>query len=611
MPTAITDLDLDRPLANLRLGSRHDACLLILRVGRRPVGQLRLPLEAGEIDAPALERALVRACGLPVWQAWIERFVGASPPATPVLPGTIAVCTRERPGQLETCLQSLARLPDDGQEILVVDSASRDQETANVVARFPSVRCVRAERPGLDIARNLALESARHELVAFVDDDATVEAEWLRALLAPFAEDDDCLVTTGLVLPAELESPAQEFFERYFGFGRGFEPRIFDRTAVRSEQAWRCGVGASMAMRRGPVLDRLGGFDEALDVGTPTRGGGDNDLFARALAAGFRIHYRPDAVAWHRHGATLGGLHAKFFNYGVSWFAFLRRRAIREGRREAWRELTAGLPRQARRIGRSLLGRPDSIPASLLASELAGWLLGPIADLRSRGASPVPRGDVLERRSESGAPRPIHGDEATGEAGTTPPQLVELDLRAGYAAACRSLETGLAAAALVRSGEAFVGLVVGETESRRLAARDLDLALRGERSFDLLAAWSHNGGLPGALEAPGWTAEALRSWLTGVLAEADGRPDSTYMEHYLAAEDRYRHLQEWIRRQEADKAQLERLERRARADAERAAAEFAGLLPRLHALETRQGELRAQRQALVEQVRARAGVAGR
>ena len=54
-------------------------------------------------------------------------------------------------------------------------------------------------------------------------------------------------------------------------------------------------------LRNGSVLETAGPFDERLDAGTPTRSGGDHEMFSRLLATGHRIVYDPAAVSRH-HG---------------------------------------------------------------------------------------------------------------------------------------------------------------------------------------------------------------------------------------------------------------------------------------------------------------------
>ena len=97
------------------------------------------------------------------------------------------------------------------------------------------------------------------------------------------------MAVTGFVLPAQLETYAQRYFEDiYGGMGKGFRPRTFRRSNMDEGQLlWASGfgVGANMAFRRG-LFEKVGLFDPALDVGTETRGGGDVEFFHRVVARG-------------------------------------------------------------------------------------------------------------------------------------------------------------------------------------------------------------------------------------------------------------------------------------------------------------------------------------
>jgi hypothetical protein len=66
---------------------------------------------------------------------------------------------------------ALLRLPEDGQELLVVDNCPSTDATCNLVAAYEGIRYVREDRPGLNVARNRALREAVNEIVAFTDDD--------------------------------------------------------------------------------------------------------------------------------------------------------------------------------------------------------------------------------------------------------------------------------------------------------------------------------------------------------------------------------------------------------------------------------------------------------
>jgi len=385
LPTAVLDLDLRELPDGLDGLDAYDRAFVLIRWRGRPVGQAVLPVTGGRAGTEGLRETLIEAAGWPLRERWLHDHLGwdAAPPAGPRPSATVAVCTRDRPEDLRACLAALMRLPDDGQEILVVDNCPASGETERLAASHGRVRYVREDRPGLDVARNRALREARGEVVAFTDDDAAPDPGWLRALLAGFG-DRQVLCVTGLTLPAELETAAQEGFERYGGFGRGFTRTAFDSRSHDPLVTGGIGAGVNMAVRRS-VLHEIGPFDEALDAGTPTRSGGDHELFTRILAAGYRIVYEPEAINWHRHRRTWEELRATLYGYGVGVYAAWTRSLLVEGELSvpaaAWGWFLHG---QLRRLAVSLLRRPGSMPLDLVMAELRGCAAGPFAYLRSR-----------------------------------------------------------------------------------------------------------------------------------------------------------------------------------------------------------------------------------
>ena len=99
---------------------------------------------------------------------------------------TIVVCTRDRPVQLEACLDALADQSYPHFEILVVNNGGSD--VVSEICRQRGVACIREPMPGLTRARNLGARAARSELVAYIDDDATAEPGWVAALAREFAD---------------------------------------------------------------------------------------------------------------------------------------------------------------------------------------------------------------------------------------------------------------------------------------------------------------------------------------------------------------------------------------------------------------------------------------
>ena len=295
-----------------------DSLQLLVRNAARPIAHIRLPLRRGTAVLSAKELLVeLEPHGL--------RRDDSVAPVKPLLPRpvSVVVCTRDRSHALRRCLRALTKLNYPDYEVVVVDNASVGTETADIVAATP-FRYVREDRPGLDWARNRGLAESQHEIVAYVDDDAVVDSNWLAAIVAAF-EDPVVDVVTGLVLAAELIFPAQHLFEQYGGMGKGMNRRDLDgsqMTAKARIAAHVAGVGTNMAFRR-QTFDRVGLFDTALDVGTPSNGGGDLDIFHRVLVAGLTIRYEPEALVWHYHRRSQEQLRKQLYNNGRAFGVYL------------------------------------------------------------------------------------------------------------------------------------------------------------------------------------------------------------------------------------------------------------------------------------------------
>jgi hypothetical protein len=138
-----------------------------------------------------------------------------------------------------------------------------------------------------------------------------------------------------------------------------------------------------MSVRRS-IVDRVGGFDDALDAGTPTHSGGDIEMFMRILAGGYRIVYEPEALNWHRHRRTREELRKTIYGYGVGVYSALSRALLVSGEigvfGVAWSWFRSV---QAKRLIKALFRRPGAPPRDLILAELKGCLVGPWAYRKS------------------------------------------------------------------------------------------------------------------------------------------------------------------------------------------------------------------------------------
>ena len=311
---------------------------------------------------------------------------------------SVVVASRERPAQLARCLDSLVRQRYPRFEVIVVDNDPATDETQRLVRHqyFGEVTYTREYRRGLANAHNRGLAVARGQIVAFTDDDVIVDESWLAAIAEGFYAADDVCCVTGLILPAELDTPAQIMLEAQGGFGKGFAPayrslrqpgddRLFPFTAGR------LGSGANMAFTA-EELRRLGGFDPALGTGTAARGGDDLLAFFRAATAGHGIVYQPSAIVWHHHYREFDEAQKQAYGYGVGLGAYLTAAIAREPR---------ALPRLLRLLGPGIVyaiaqlreGSRDGQTQVLAwsrrtaAARRRGLIRGPFAYVRSRWQS--------------------------------------------------------------------------------------------------------------------------------------------------------------------------------------------------------------------------------
>jgi GT2 family glycosyltransferase len=367
MPTHITTIELSSPLPEIPLSGNASGLLALVRWRGRPVGLAWLRNVTGDVSPSQLRAAITS-------QVAYHHNIASTVTTTNQL-ASIIVCTHERPDDLRRCLDALVPLAAAGHEVLVVDNAPRSTRTADVVAEYP-FRYLCEPRVGLNHARNCGLRAASHPIVAYTDDDAVAEPDWLTALIQPFQTSRVGCVT-GLVLPLELETPAQEAFEIYCAHRRDFTRRVLVAPEIPPAAGGLAGMGANMAFRR-ELLLQLGGFDPRLDGGTATCSGGDTDMFARVLEAGAQIVYTPEAVVWHRHRRTEAELRSCIFGYGVGLYSFLTKRLIEARDLQALvigvRWLVGPLAKAA---WRQLRGRP-TVSLDLLLLELRGALLGPV-----------------------------------------------------------------------------------------------------------------------------------------------------------------------------------------------------------------------------------------
>ena len=231
-------------------------------------------------------------------------------PVEPALPSaSVVIATRSRPEFLQACLRGVMGQEISPLEVVVVDN-TRGEDATRSAALAHGARYIVEPADGLAIARNRGMRESRGDVVAFVDDDAVPEDDWLSALLPEFL---DPLVgaVTGRIFAANSE--ASVAVQKAGGVVFGGSTRVvFDRASpdwFERANFGGVGEGCNMAIRR-TVLHTWPGFDERLGRGTRFGALGleEHYAFFGLIDRGFRIVYTPLAHVRHRFPETHGEL---------------------------------------------------------------------------------------------------------------------------------------------------------------------------------------------------------------------------------------------------------------------------------------------------------------
>jgi GT2 family glycosyltransferase len=219
-------------------------------------------------------------------------------PAGPWPRVSVVVCTHNGAGTLAQCLDAVHGLSYPNFELIVVDDGSSDDSAD--IARSRGATLVRTEHRGLSAARNAGTKGASGEIVAFLDDDAFPDPDWLHYVAAQLQAnghggiggpnippDDDSLV-------ADCVAAAP---------GGPIHVLISDREAEHVP-------GCNMAFRKS-ALEEIGGFDERFRVA-----GDDVDVCWRLQEAGQTLGFSAGAVVMHRRRDSIWRYLKQQYGYG-------------------------------------------------------------------------------------------------------------------------------------------------------------------------------------------------------------------------------------------------------------------------------------------------------
>ena len=185
---------------------------------------------------------------------------------------SVIVPTLNAAQYLPEALQSICVQEMPGLEVLLIDGGSSDS-TVRVASAFPWLRVIRQQGRGLGSARNECLQQANGECIGFLDAD-------------------DCWTIGKLKMQLEFlqrHSASQAVIGQMIRFKAAVDAPPIQHPTLRFEHPVPAYTPGALLARRS-AFDRVGGFDETLEIGC------DSDWFARAIASDLGLVVLPQVV---------------------------------------------------------------------------------------------------------------------------------------------------------------------------------------------------------------------------------------------------------------------------------------------------------------------------
>ncbi|NNN00650.1 MAG: glycosyltransferase [Acidimicrobiaceae bacterium] len=296
-----------------------------------------------------------------------------------------------RKSQLVETIESLLDMDYPTFDIVIVDNRSVGPDHPIPAFEDAKVRVVSEPIPGISAARNRGVAESTGEYVAFTDDDVVVDRLWLRELGTRLITEPDIDAIGGMVRPREIETKPQYWFEEYFGgFSKIFEAESWSLQAGPPDDPMfpyapgKFAAGCNMAIRRA-TIEAVGGFDERLGTGTPTKGGEDLAMLLRIVLEGGKVAFEPQALVRHSHRRSEADFMTQVFGYGTGLTAMYTALIVNDPGQlvSIVRRIPTGLKILMERRNSGTRGEVVSYPKATQRHEILGMLYGPIAYARS------------------------------------------------------------------------------------------------------------------------------------------------------------------------------------------------------------------------------------
>ena len=216
---------------------------------------------------------------------------------------SVIICTYNRDKYIYNVLESIALNKFDKKqyEIILINNNCTDnteKECHRFCENYKEIefRYFIEKNQGLSYARNRGIKEAKGDFLVYVDDDATVNVDYLQTYFDLFTKHQDIYAAGGPIIPEyETQKPKwMSFFVEQLLTGRlylGEKLKEFPQSAF---------PGGGNAAYRTCVFEKVGLYNVELGrKGNSLIGAEEKDIFDKMNSLGMKIFYCPNAILYH------------------------------------------------------------------------------------------------------------------------------------------------------------------------------------------------------------------------------------------------------------------------------------------------------------------------
>jgi glycogen synthase len=211
---------------------------------------------------------------------------------------SVVISTYNRASFLRNTLQSLARQTYHDFEVIVVCGPCTDETKSVLAAYSERLRVISCPIKNLSVSRNLGIEAAAGDIVAFIDDDAIATPRWLEELVAGYVSDD-----IGGVGGVVIDHTGRSYQYKYSlcnRLGRTDFGKVppFDSNVGPGANPFIYLQGTNASFRRERLIE-IGGFNEQIAYYHD-----ETDVCLRIIDSGYRLSALDGAAVFHKYAPS-------------------------------------------------------------------------------------------------------------------------------------------------------------------------------------------------------------------------------------------------------------------------------------------------------------------